>query len=117
MKSKITKSKSYGKQTTSTKKNCSNYEQNNSKDTIKKLWPLLIIIFVSIGIFLSIKESNDKFSSTHFQQNKEKFEQATEAAKSYWRFAELYRDDIIDQLIYEGFTYDQAVYGLQENDY
>ena len=117
MKSNMTKCKADGKQITSTTKKHPNYEPNNKKLFIKKFWLLLVIIFIVIGIFLSIKESNDKVASIYSEPNTEKFEQAVNATKAYWRFAELYRDDIIDQLIYEGFTYDEAVYGLEENDY
>ena len=116
MKSKITKSKDYRKQTTSTKKYNSNYAENNKNPTLEKFCFLIIVIFIFIGIFLSVKESNAKLTSTNFKSNKENFEQAAKTAKSYWRFAELYRDDIIEQLISEGFTYNQAVYGLEEND-
>ena len=117
MKSNMTKFKTYEKQINSKTKNHPNYETNNKNLFLKKFSFLLIIIFIVIDIFLSIKEGNDKIASIYSEANNEKFEQATDSAKAYWRFAPLYRDDIIDQLIYEGFTYDEAVYGLEENDY
>ena len=117
MKSNLTKFETYGKQISSKTKNTPNYEPNNKNLFLKNFSFLLIIILIFIGIFLSIKGGNDKVASIYSEANNEKFEQATDAAKAYWRFAELYRDDIIDELIYEGFTYDEAVYGLGENDY
>ena len=117
MKSKMTNFKACGNKLNCTKKDHVNNDQNNKNLLLKKSWFLLIIIFVIIAIFSSIKESNDKLSSANFQSNKEKFEQSAKAAKSYWRFAPLYRDEIIEQLIYQGFTYEEAVYGLEENNY
>ena len=117
MKSNLTKFETNRKEIISKTKNAPNYEPNNKKLFLKNFSFLLIVILIVIGIFLSIKEGNDKVASIYSEPNTEKFEQAVNAAKAYWRFAELYRDDIIDQLIYEGFTYDEAVYGLEENDY
>lgn len=117
MKSNLTKFETYGKQISSKTKNTPKYEPNNKNIFLKNFSFLLIIIFIVIGIFLSIKGGNDKVALIYSEANNEKFEQATVAAKAYWRFAELYRDDIIDELLYEGFTYDEAVYGLEKNDY
>ena len=117
MKSNMTKFEAYGKEITSKTKKQPNYEPNNTNLFFEKFSFLLVIIFIVIGIFLSIKGGNDKVVSIYSDANNEKLEQATDAAKAYWRFAPLYRDDIIDELLYEGFTYDEAVYGLEENDY
>ncbi|MDV4150707.1 Ltp family lipoprotein [Clostridium sp. AL.422] len=117
MTSKMTDYKADRKKITSRIKNNPNYETNNKKIILKKLWLLLVVIFIVIGIFSSIKKYNNYIASIYSEPNKDTFEQATKAAKAYWRFAPLYRDDIIDQLIYEGFTYDEAVYALEENDY
>ena len=100
MKSKMTKCKAYGKEITSTVKNNPNYEKNNKKLILKNFWFLLIIILFAISIFLSIKENSNKVASIYSEPNKEKFEQATKATKAYWRFSQLYRDDIIEELIY-----------------
>lgn len=45
------------------------------------------------------------------------YEQAVKKARSYLEYSPFSRDGLIEQLEYEGFTYDQAVYGAEQNGY
>ena len=45
------------------------------------------------------------------------YEQAAKSARSYLNVMSFSRSELIDQLEYEGFTYDQAVYGVEQNGY
>ena len=42
-------------------------------------------------------------------------EQAVKKAKSYLEFMAFSRDGLIEQLEYEGFSYEEAVYGVEAN--
>ena len=44
-------------------------------------------------------------------------EQAAKSAKSYLEYSAFSRDGLIDQLIYEGFTREEAEYGVTQNGY
>ena len=44
-------------------------------------------------------------------------EQADKKAASYLSFTSFSRSGLIEQLEYEGFTHEQAVYGAEQNGY
>lgn len=44
-------------------------------------------------------------------------EQAAKKAKSYLEFTSFSRSGLIDQLLYDGFTQEQAEYGVTQNGY
>ena len=45
------------------------------------------------------------------------FEQAAKCAENYLKYAAFSRERLIDQLLYEGFTQEQAEYGVEQNGY
>lgn len=45
------------------------------------------------------------------------YEQAAKSAKSYLDYSSFSRKALIDQLKYEGFTHEQAIYGVEANGY
>ncbi|MGA9869828.1 MAG: Ltp family lipoprotein [Rhodococcus sp. (in: high G+C Gram-positive bacteria)] len=41
-------------------------------------------------------------------------EQAAKSAENYFEFSSFSRQGLIDQLLYDGFTYEQAAYGVDQ---